>query len=127
MVLSNFMLLCRFNPNEVYHWFMALFIDAYDWVMVPNVYGMSLYADGGLITTKPYVSSSNYILKMSRFKKGDWSSIWDSLYWNFIEEFRPTFEQNPRAKMLTGHLDRMSKEKRNEQKSTADKFFKNLN
>lgn len=127
MVLSNFMLLCRFKPNEVYHWFMSLFIDAYDWVMVPNVYGMSLYADGGLITTKPYVSSSNYILKMSRFKKGDWSTIWDSLYWNFIEEFRPTFEQNPRAKMLTGHLDRMSKENRKEQIIIADNFFKKLN
>lgn len=69
MILGNFMLLCQINPNEVYQWFMELFIDAYDWVMVPNVYGMSQYADGGMIITKPYISSSNYIRKMSNYKK----------------------------------------------------------
>lgn len=72
MVLGNFMLLCEFNPKEVYQWFMELFIDAYDWVMFPNVYGMSQFADGGLMATKPYISSSNYIQKMSNFGKGDW-------------------------------------------------------
>jgi len=65
------MLLCEFNPDEVYRWFMEMFIDAYDWVMVPNVYGMSQFADGGLMTTKPYISGSNYLMKMSDFKKGN--------------------------------------------------------
>ena len=65
MVLGNFMLLCEFDPDEVYRWFMELFIDSYDWVMVPNVYGMSQFADGGLMSTKPYISGSNYIYKMS--------------------------------------------------------------
>lgn len=59
MVLGNFMLLCRIRPDDVYRWFMELFIDAYDWVMVPNVYGMSQFADGGNFTTKPYLSGSN--------------------------------------------------------------------
>lgn len=67
MILGTFMLLCEFHPNQVYGWFMQMFIDAYDWVMVPNVYGMALYADGGLITTKPYLCGSNYILKMRDF------------------------------------------------------------
>ena len=67
--MGNFMLLCEFDPDEVYKWFMELFIDAYDWVMVPNVYGMSQFADGGLMSTKPYISGSNYILKMSNYKK----------------------------------------------------------
>ena len=58
MVLGNFMLLCEFDPDDVYRWFMELFIDAYDWVMVPNVYGMSQFADGGLMATKPYISGS---------------------------------------------------------------------
>ena len=58
MVLGNFMLLCEFDPDEVYRWFMELFIDSYDWVMVPNIYGMSQFADGGLMSTKPYISSS---------------------------------------------------------------------
>ncbi|MEM1003007.1 MAG: cryptochrome/photolyase family protein, partial [Bacteroidota bacterium] len=57
MILGNFMVLCEFDPDAVHQWFMELFIDAYDWVMVPNVYGMSLYADGGLMSTKPYISS----------------------------------------------------------------------
>ncbi|MHC5100966.1 MAG: cryptochrome/photolyase family protein, partial [Planctomycetota bacterium] len=84
MVLGNFMLLCEIAPKEVYRWFMELFIDAYEWVMVPNIFGMSQYADGGMITTKPYISSSNYIRKMSDFKPGPWCDIWDSLFWRFI-------------------------------------------
>ena len=63
------MLLCEFDPDEVYRWFMELFIDSYDWVMVPNVYGMSQFSDGGLMSTKPYISGSSYILKMSNYKK----------------------------------------------------------
>lgn len=63
MILGNFMLLCEINPTEVYKWFMEMYVDAYDWVMVPNVYGMSQFADGGLMSTKPYISSSNYVKK----------------------------------------------------------------
>ena len=70
MIIGNIFCLLRINPDEVYKWFMELFIDSYDWVMVPNVYGMSQFADGGLISTKPYISGSNYILKMSDYKKG---------------------------------------------------------
>ena len=57
------MLLCEFHPDEVYRWFMELFIDAYDWVMVPNVYGMSLFVDNGSFATKPYIGGANYIRK----------------------------------------------------------------
>jgi deoxyribodipyrimidine photolyase-related protein len=80
MVLGNFMLLCEFDPDEVYRWFMELFIDAYDWVMVPNVYGMSQFADGGIMATKPYISGSNYLMKMSDYKKGEWQDVWDGLF-----------------------------------------------
>jgi len=107
MILGNLMLLCQVHPTAVYNWFMEMFIDAYDWVMVPNVYGMSQYADGGLITTKPYISSSNYILKMSSYKKGDWSTEWTSLYWTFIQKHREFFSQNARLSMMTSHLRRM--------------------
>jgi deoxyribodipyrimidine photolyase-related protein len=84
MLFGNYLNLCQIEPDEVYAWFMGMYIDAYDWVMVPNVYSMTLYADGGLLTTKPYIASSNYILKMSNFKKGEWSSILDALFWNFV-------------------------------------------
>ena len=99
------MLLYEFNPNEVYQWFMELFIDSYDWVMVPNVYGMSQFIDGGLMSTKPYISSSNYILKMSNYKKDKWCEIWDVLlFWNFMDKHRDFFSKNPRMKMLISKL-----------------------
>ena len=77
MVLGGFMFLCEIHPEDIYRWFMEMFVDSYDWVMVPNVYAMSQNADGGLITTKPYFSGSNYIRKMSHYKPGAWSEIWD--------------------------------------------------
>lgn len=97
MVLGNFLLLTETSPNEIYRWFMGNFVDAYDWVMVPNIYGMSQYADGGSIITKPYISSSNYILKMSNYPKGDWTELWDGLFWRFIHKHRPLFSTNYRT------------------------------
>ncbi|GJM62541.1 cryptochrome/photolyase family protein [Persicobacter diffluens] len=100
MVLGNFMLLCEFDPDEVYRWFMELFIDAYDWVMVPNVYGMSQFADGGMMATKPYISSSNYLRKMGDFPRGEWEEIWDGLFWRFLVAHQPYFKKSPRMNML---------------------------
>ena len=79
---------------------MGFFFFSYDWVMVPNVYGMSQYADGGNIVTKPYISSSNYILKMSNFPKGDWTDIWDGLFWRFLQKHRNFFETNNRTQTM---------------------------
>jgi deoxyribodipyrimidine photolyase-related protein len=107
MVLGNFMLLCEIAPDAVYRWFMEMFIDAYDWVMVPNVYGMSQFADGGRITTKPYLSGSSYILKMSHFPRGPWCEIWDALYWRFMNKHRHFFARNPRLAVMVHQLDRM--------------------
>ncbi len=105
MILGNFMCLCEINPNEIYKWFMEYFIDAYDWVMVPNVYGMSQYADGGLITTKPYISSSNYILKMSDYKSNEpWCHIWDGLFWRFLSKNESKLRKNPRIGLLVNQL-----------------------
>ena len=84
MYLGNFLFLCQIKPDDVYKAFMVWTIDAYDWVMVPNVYCMSQFADGGLMMKKPYFSSYNYILKMSDYKKEAWCTIWHVLYYNFI-------------------------------------------
>ena len=84
MYLGNFLFLCQIKPDDVYKAFMVWTIDAYDWVMVPNVYCMSQFADGGLMLKKPYFSSYNYILKMSDYKKKEWCTIWSVLYYNFI-------------------------------------------
>ncbi len=106
MVLGNLMLLCEIHPDEVYSWFMEFFIDAYDWVMVPNVYGMSQFADGGIMASKPYVSGANYIRKMSDFAGGDWETTWTALFWRFLGLHRDVFTAQPRLGMLVKQLDR---------------------
>ena len=126
MVLGNFMLLCEFDPDEVHKWFMEMFIDAYDWVMVPNVYGMTQFADGGLMTTKPYISGSNYLSKMSDYEKGSWQPIWDGLFWRFMHVHRDFFLQNPRIGMLVRTFDKMPEEKRQAHLHAADNYLQSL-
>ena len=126
MVLGNFMLLCEFDPDEVYRWFMELFIDSYDWVMVPNVYGMSQFADGGLMATKPYISGSNYLMKMSNYKKGEWQAVWDGLFWRFMDTHRSFFKQNPRLGMLVAMFDKMPQEKRQKHLENAELYLAKL-
>lgn len=110
MILGNFLLLAQVDPDKIYGWFMDMFIDAYDWVMVPNVYAMSQFADGGTITTKPYFSSSNYILKMSDYKKGDWCQVWNGLFYAFMAKHRQLLAANPRLSILLKNLDAVTAE-----------------
>ena len=126
MILGNFMLLCEIHPTEIYNWFMEMYIDAYDWVMVPNVYGMSQFADGGLMSTKPYISSSNYVRKMSDFKGGEWTTILDSLFWNFINNHRKYFASNNRTLFISRNLEKMSFEKLKNHLKTAESFLSQL-
>ena len=125
MILGNFMLLCEFDPDEVYRWFMELFMDAYDWVMVPNVYGMTLFADGGTFATKPYIGGSNYIKKMSNYPKGEWEEIWDGMFWRFVMKHQGFFRTNPRTSMLFHSLNKMSDEKRENHLENAQRFINN--
>ena len=120
------MLLCEFHPDEVYGWFMEMYIDSYDWVMVPNVYGMTQFADGGLMTTKPYMSGSNYLLKMGDWGKGDWQQTWDGLFWRFMHVHRNFFLKNPRLGMLVHTFDKMTEEKKKTHLNNADQFLKRL-
>lgn len=106
MVLGNFFLLTETSPEDVYRWFMGFFVDAYDWVMVSNVFGMSQFADGGGIVTKPYISSSNYLLKMSNYPKGEWTEIWDGLFWRFIKKHHAFFSSNIRMQNLVKLLEK---------------------
>ena len=103
---------------------MEMFIDAYDWVMVPNVYGMSLFADGGVMSTKPYISGSNYVLKMSNYPKGDWTEIWDALFWNFINENQAFFRKNPRLGMMLNTWNKMNASQKKHHKKTAEQYLK---
>jgi deoxyribodipyrimidine photolyase-related protein len=126
MILGNFMLLCEFDPNEVYRWFMELYIDAYDWVMVPNVYGMSQFADGGSFATKPYIAGSNYLKKMSNYPSGDWQATWDGLFWRFIIKHGEFFKANPRLSMMYHSSQRMAQEKIKLHLNNANNFLDGL-
>ena len=123
MVLGGFMFLCEFDPDEIYRWFMEMFVDSYDWVMVPNVYAMSQNADGGQITTKPYFSGSAYIRKMSNYPAGDWTAVWDGLYWRWIINHADELAKNPRWAMMCAMARKMAPEKREAHLEEAEKFL----
>lgn len=125
MVLGNFFLLTELDKDQVFKWFMEIFIDAYDWVMFANVYGMSQYSYSKMMT-KPYISSSNYILKMSHYKKGEWAEIWDGLYWYFIDKNKDKFADNPRMALILSILNRMDKEKLKKHKTKAKNYLAEL-
>ena len=126
MVLGGALFLTRVHPTQVYRWFMELFVDAYDWVMVPNAYGMSQHAAGPLLTTKPYMSGSNYLRKMSHYPRGDWEAEWDGLYWTFLRDYREPIEGYHRMAMITGHLDRMGEDKMAAHEAAADRYLKRI-
>jgi deoxyribodipyrimidine photolyase-related protein len=111
------------NPNDIYKMFMEWTIDAYEWVMIPNVYGMSQYADGGIMMTRPYFASSNYILKMSNYKKDDWCIILDSLYYNFINKHQNILKKNYSTAISVSNWNKKSEKEKNEIKNRANKYF----
>lgn len=123
MVIGGFLFLCEIDPDAIYKWFMEMFVDSYDWVMVPNVYAMSQHADGGSITTKPYFSGSNYIIKMSHYKKGHWSEIWDALFWRWIMLNQAKLKNNHRWSMMCKNVERMDPAKKKRHLVVAESFL----
>ena len=111
MVIGNIMLMCQIHPQEVYRWFMEAFIDSADWVMGPNVFGMSQFSDGGIFATKPYLCGSNYIRKMSHYKMEPWCVQMDALYWRFILDHKEFFAKNFRMRMMVKRVEGFSSEK----------------
>ncbi|MDO5756977.1 MAG: cryptochrome/photolyase family protein [Rhodobacterales bacterium] len=129
MVTGNFALLAGIAPAEVHEWYLSVYVDAYEWVEAPNVIGMSQWADGGIIGSKPYVSSGNYINRMSDYcascaysvkaRTGAESCPFNSLYWHFLDRHRKRFEGNPRMAMIYRSWDRMDEGKRDAVLKTA--------
>jgi deoxyribodipyrimidine photolyase-related protein len=124
MITGNFALIAGINPQEVNEWYKLAYVDAYDWVVTPNVLGMALYADGGLLATKPYAASANYIRKMGdccqrcaydpRQTVGEDACPFNSLYWDFLARNKRRLEKNPRMNMVMALL---AKRKTSELKS----------
>ena len=123
MVLANLMTLCEIRPAAAHRWFMEMFVDSSEWVMGPNVFGMGLFSDGGLIVTKPYICGSNYLRKMSDYPRGDWCDVVDGLYWRFIGKHRDFFSSNPRLALMVGTLDRMDKDRLDRILDEAESFI----
>ena len=132
MVLSNFSNLTETDPRELNRWFWFAYVDAYEWVELPNVLGMSTFADGGVLASKPYVSSGNYINKMSDYckecdysitkKTGEDACPFNYLYWNFVDKQRDTFNESGRVNFMVNMFDNRKSEEEKEKirKSTED-------
>tara|TARA_B100000579_G_C22846456_1_gene864698 strand:+ start:3778 stop:5256 length:1479 start_codon:yes stop_codon:yes gene_type:complete len=123
MIISSLMNLCEIKPQIVNKWFMEMFVDSSEWVMMPNVYGMGLFSEGGIFATKPYICGSSYYLKMMDFKKGEWCGIVDGLYWRFINKNRKFFSSNPRLNMMVNIYDKINNERKKDILSKAEKFI----
>lgn len=125
MLLGNFFFLAETHPDEVYRFFMCHFIDAYDWVMVPNVYGMSQYADGGLMTTKPYFSGSNYLKKQGFKTDAEGAALFDALFWHFVDKHQERLRKNMRTVQMVANWNRMLPEKKAAHLERAALYFEN--
>jgi deoxyribodipyrimidine photolyase-related protein len=136
MVIGNFTLLTQIHPDEVDAWYLGVYIDAIEWVEMPNTRGMSQYADGGIIATKPYVSSGSYITKMSnncakchysvKEKFGDNACPFNTLYWNFLDEKKEYFKGNQRMGMMLSLLNKINPEELYKIKVKANEIIENM-
>lgn len=133
MLLGNFALIAGIDPKQVNQWFLTVYIDAYEWVELPNVTGLALFADGGLVATKPYAASGNYIRKMSNYckkcqykvdkKNGSEACPFNYLYWNFLAVNREKIETNPRMTMMYRKYDKMSDDRKKAIKNDSESFL----
>jgi deoxyribodipyrimidine photolyase-related protein len=136
MVTGNFTLLAGIDPSEVDNWYLGIYIDAIQWVEITNTRGMSQFADGGIVGSKPYVSSANYIDKMSdycgnchydkKLKYGKNACPFNSLYWHFYERNRPLLEKNNRIGMMYNVLNRMAADEKQKTLAQADYYLNHL-
>ena len=136
MVLGNFALLAGIDPKAVQEWYLIVYADAYEWVELPNVAAMILYADGGKLATKPYAASGNYINKMSDYcrecrytvskKTGEDACPFNPLYWHFMHRHRDRLESNHRIGRIYANWDRMGEERQAEYLDSAENFLADL-
>lgn len=136
MVTGNFAMLAGIAPGDVHEWYLAVYADAFEWVELPNTLGMSQFADGGLLGSKPYAASGNYINKMSDYckgcrydvkqKTGEGACPFNSLYWDFLARNETVLRDNPRLRQVYRTWDRMSDEKCAEYRSSAASFLESL-
>ncbi len=136
MVTGNFALLAGIDPHQVHEWYLSVYIDAYEWVEAPNTVGMSQFADGGIIASKPYVSSGNYIARMSDYcggcaysvkdKTGERACPFNLLFWHFMDRHRDRFAGNPRMAQMYRTWDRMTDDRKAAVLDGAERFLSRM-
>jgi deoxyribodipyrimidine photolyase-related protein len=125
MVMANFMNLCRIKPIEAYKWFMEFSVDSYDWVMIQNVYSMGMWSDGGLTMKKPYITTDNYILKMSNYDEEKWCEKWRSLFYVFLKDNKKKISNTFYARNL-GYWNNLEKKEQSKMNDIANKLINNI-
>lgn len=137
MITGNFCLLTGIDPEQVDNWYLGIYADAIEWVQLPNTRGMSQYADGGIIASKPYAASGNYINKMSDYcrqchynvkdKLGDQACPFNTLYWNFVHEHRELLQKNQRMSMIYRSWEKIKHEERQQIIKKAQELIEHIN
>lgn len=119
MIAANLMTLCEIHPDDVYKWCSELFVDAYDWAVIPNTYGIGQFAE----TAVPYISAASGIVQLSDYDRGYWSDIWDGLYWRFIEKNSELIKHNPKLRPMIQRLERLDPDHRRVISYRAEDFL----
>ena len=137
MVIGNFAMLAGIDPHEVHLWYLAVYADAYEWVEMPNTIGMSQFADGGVVASKPYAASGAYINRMSNYCKGCRYNVklrtgedacpFNALYWDFLSRHRDKLASNPRIGQMIRTYDKFAEDERERIAASAAKFLSSLN
>ena len=137
MITGNFALISGIDPMQVCNWYLAVYLDAYEWVELPNTLGMALYGDGGIVGSKPYASSGAYINKMSNYcqschfnvkeKQGDKACPFNVFYWDFLVRHEQKWQKNNRMKLMMTHVDRMNQEQKSQIRKQAKDTWALLN
>ena len=136
MVTGNFAMLAGIDPREVHEWYLAVYWDAFEWVELPNTLGMSQFADGGMLGSKPYAASGNYISKMSDYCKGCRYDVkqktgpdacpFNPLYWDFLVRNREVLGGNPRLGQVYRTWDKMAADRQADYLDSAQTFLATL-
>lgn len=112
MVIGNFMFLSDIHPEEIHFWMLEMIVDSSDWSIIPYVFGLIQGERGTSVSGAPAISSSNYILKMSDYKRGNWSDVWDGLYWRFIDKNKEALSKIKPMSLTLSHLKRLTDEQK---------------
>jgi deoxyribodipyrimidine photolyase-related protein len=136
MVTGNFAMLLGVEPNQIHEWYRSVYIDAFEWVELPNTLGMSQFADGGMLSTKPYAASGNYIKRMSDYcdecrfnvkhRVGADACPFNALYWDFVARNEDTLGENPRMRNIFNTWAQMSTERQTELREAAERFLRSI-